>query len=404
MKKIIIPFLVGILVLYAFSVDTQASVRKSVFNDLSMNNTFYESIYSMYAKGVLDSKITIDGKNLINSSGIVTRADAAYMLFKLQGMTPESGKGFPDVSPNDYYYEAVKTLGAKGIVSGYDDGSFRPEAQLTRSQMARIIAGAFDYPINLHAKVPFTDVNERWAPYVDALYRNGVTAGVTATSFTPNKQLTRGEISAFMDRAYKKVPGSSYNDFEVINATNEAIHKTRQVMVQGLEKYFPNQKASDISADMAQLAIDPYLKTALSGYETSCYNCDGANVLANFEFALPYEILLKSNTLLRVDATVPSNSINSGYRGTIELVRSGESWKIKSYKTRSFTEDPLALTIDEAEDYLSYAISKYWQEEVSTIKHTGKEPRFGLDLFLINGKSTYIFNVNTGEVDHYLPN
>ena len=102
-----------------------------------------------------------------------------------------------------------------------------------------------------------------------------------------------------------------------------------------------------------------------------------------------------------MDAIVPNYGFRSGHRAIIELVRSGESWKIKSYTARSFTENPIGLTIEESLEYLRYAIPTFGREEVRTIKHIGKEPRFGIDLFLVNGKDKYIFNVNTGEVNQY---
>jgi len=402
MKKAWAVIALGILLMGSADSIAEASSRQSVYSDLSINNRFYEDVYSMNMKEVLEAEYTDDGEVLIDSSGPVTRGDAAFMLYMLLGMEPEATSVFPDVGPSSPYYEAVSTVASRGIVSGYEDGKFHPEIELSRSQMSRIIAGAFDYTINVNATVPFTDVSKRWAPYVDAMYRNGVTAGVTKTLFASDKKLTRGEMAAFMHRAYKKVPGSDYNDFEVMNVVNEATRKTRNVIVQGLSQNFPNQKASDISADMEKLAVDPYLTSALRGYETSCYNCDGANVLSDLEFGLPYEILSKSNTLIKLDATVPTSTINSGHRTIIELIRSGDSWKIKSYTARSFSVDPLVLTIEEALDYMRYAIPKYWQQEVSSIKHTGKEPRFGLDLFLVNGKNTYSFNVKTGELNQYI--
>jgi hypothetical protein len=400
MKRKLTSIALGVLVAGSFAQGTEASARQSIYTDLSMNNTFYEDIYSMNMKDVLEVEYTNTGKK-INPSAIVTRGDAALMLYKLLGMETESAAGFPDVNPTSSYYDAVNTVASRGIVSGYKDGNFRPEVELTRSQMSRILAGAFEYTINTNATTPFTDVNERWAPYVDSIFRNGVTAGVTKTSFAPNKQLTRGEMAAFMNRAYKKVPGSDYNDIESIHTVNEAILKTHNVIIQGLAKYHPNQKASDISADMSQLATEPYLKYAIAGYETSCYACDVANVLPDYQFKLPYEIISQTNSLLKIDAIVPSNGIQSGHRAIIELVRSGESWKIKSYTSRSFTENPMGLTIEDSLKYLEYAIPTFWREEVRTIKHIGKEPRFGIDLFLVNGKDEYIFNVNTGEVSQY---
>jgi hypothetical protein len=400
MKRKLASIALGILVAGSFTHSAEASSRQSIYIDLSMNNTFYEDVYTMNMKGVLEEEYIAAGLK-INPSAIVTRGDAALMLYKLLGMETESTTGFPDVSPTSSYYDAVNTVASRGIVSGYKDGNFRPEVKLTRSQMSRIIAGAFEYTININATVPFTDVNERWAPYVDALYRNGVTAGVTKTSFAPDKQLTRGEMAAFMNRAYKKVPGSSYNDDEIKNTVNEVISKSRHVFSQGLAQYYPKQKASNISADMALLTMDPFLSDALADYETSCYGCDGPGLMYNYEFALPYKIFSKSNTLIKLEAIVPAGGYNYGHRATIELIRNGESWKIKSYVKRLLTDDPLNLTIEQSIEYLRYVISKSWNEEVVTIEHKGKEPRFGFDLFLVNGKDTYYFNVNTAELSPY---
>jgi hypothetical protein len=397
MKKKLASIALGILVAGSFAQGAEASSRQSIYTDLSMNNTFYEDVYTMNMKGVLEEEYVAAGLK-INPSAIVTRGDAALMLYKLLGMETESTKGFPDVKPTSSYYDAINTVASRGIVSGYKDGNFRPEVELTRSQMSRILAGAFEYTINNNATVPFTDVNERWAPYVDAMYRNGVTAGVTKTSFAPNKELTRGEMAAFMNRAYKQVPGSSYNDDEIINTVDEVISKIKHIVHQGLAQYYPKQKASNISADMTLLTMDPFLSEALARYETSCYGCDGSFIY-NFEFGLPYKILSKTNTLIKLEAIVPASPYNSGHRATIELIRKGESWKIKSYVDRLLTEDPLNLTIEQSIEYLSYAIPKHWNEEVVTIEHKGKEPRFGLDQFLVNGKETYYFNVNTAELD-----
>ena len=398
MKKIIGTFLVGILVFSSFATVSEASARKSVFTDLSMKNTFYESIYSMYVKEVLDAEITMEGDVLINSSGIVTRADAAYMLYQLQGMAPENGKSFPDVSPDDWYYEAVSTVGAKGIVNGFEDGTFGPDKPLTRSQMSKIIALAFDYSIASTPNISFTDVNKTWAPYVQAMFDNGVTKGVTPTQFAPNKQLSRGEMAAFMDRAYKKVPGTSYNDFEVMNVVNEATRKARNVALQGLETYHPNQQVKDIRDDMSAIAVEPYLTQALNNYKNSCYACDVASVQDDYNFGLPYTIKALSNSSIIVDAVVPTTAIIEGYRGTIELVKIGDYWKIKSFQSRSFKVDPLNLTIEQATDYLLFPLPVYWNEEVQTIQHIGKHSITGDNQFLVNGKITYLFNVNTGEL------
>ena len=405
MKKIVFGFISIVLIHVAISSPTaSASVRSTVFSDLAFHNRFYESVYSMYLKEVIDGSYDEQGRLFIEPTKAVTRADAAYMLYQLLGLTYNEGTSFPDVPTDHVAYDAIQTMSAYKVLHGFSDGTFHPDELLTRAQMSKVIASAFNYTIKTDVEIPYTDVSKTFKPYVFALYTNGISSGVTPTNFASEREISLQEMAAFMDRAYKKVPGTSYSDFEVLNAVNEATRKARTIAIQGLEAHFPKQQANDIREDMSHVAMDPYLTQTITAYEVSCYYCDGASVQRDFEFGLPFEIVSKSNTLVKVDATVPSSVIQSGHRAIIELVHVGETWKIKSHTSRSFTTDPLQLTIEEATDYLSYAISKYWQEEVQTIKYVGKEPRFGLDLFLINGKTTYLFNVNTGELDHYIPN
>jgi len=383
----------------SFSVVAGASVRKSVYDDLALHNQFYESVYSLHLKEVLEATYTDEGEAFIKPYEMVTRADAAYMLYQILGYTPQNGKIFPDVKSDEWYYEAVSTVAAKEIVNGFTDGTFRPNEPLTRIQMSKIISKAFDYQLSTSPIIPFTDVNSQWAPYVEALYKNGVTTGVTPTQYLPNKQLTRAEMSAFLDRAYKKVPGITYNDFEVMNAINEATRKVRTIALQGLDMHYPNQRVEDIREDMSVVTMDPYLTQTLKDYKESCYGCDGASVQMDFDFGLPYSINSLSNGSMIVDAIVPATYYIAGYRGTIELIRVKGSWKIKSLFKQSFDDAPLKMTIEEATDYLSFRLPLYWNQEIDTIQHKGKDNLTGNEQFLVNGKVTYLFNVNTAEIN-----
>lgn len=206
-------------------------------------------------------------------------------------------------------------------------------------------------------------------------------------------------MAAFLHRAYVKVPGSDYNDREMKNTINEATRKARMVAVQGLKTNFPNQKITDIREDMSAIAVEPYLSQALTNYENSCYYCDGANVQSDFDFELKYELRALSNTSIMVESVVPTTIINGGYQAIIELDRIGDVWKIKSMVTNSFDDAPLKLSIEQAKDYLSFAIPEYWNEDVKTIQHTGKHPVTGNEKFLVNGKSLYLFNLDTGELN-----
>ena len=203
MKQKIGAVFLALIILSSFSISASASSRESVFVDMSLNSQFYEAIYSMNSKRVMRETITPEGY-FIAPTRAITRADAAVMLYRLLGLEFEQGNTYPDVTSKHRAYEAIHSLSAKGVLQGFIDGTFRPNQQLTRAEMSKIIALAFEYEITSEAKIPFIDVSSTFMPYVNALYLNKITSGVSANLFDPNRHITRQEMAAFMNRAYKK--------------------------------------------------------------------------------------------------------------------------------------------------------------------------------------------------------
>ncbi|MDX1807872.1 MAG: S-layer homology domain-containing protein [Paenisporosarcina sp.] len=398
MKKILFGLVTASLFISMFSLSSvsAASSRTTVFTDLALHNRFYESVYSLYLKEVMEGTEHADGV-AIEPLKSVTRADAAYMLYHLLGYTYEEGTNFPDVLNNHVAYDAIQTMSAKGVLDGFLDGSFKPNQLLTRAEMSKVIASAFDYQINAESSIPYTDVSKTFKPYVHALYSNGITSGVTATQYASNREISRQEMAAFMDRAYKKVPGSQYNELEVLNAVNEALRKARVITSQGLVKNFPKLQASNVSDDFKEVAVDPFYSWALNNYSSlPCAACDVDIKIRDFDYGLGFTVIQSTNDSIIVNAVAPESYFSNGYRGTIELIRVGDKWKIKSLNKVAFEESPLNLTLDEAKDYLTYALSIYWQQEVNSIKHIGKDSYSDGELFLVNGNTTYSFDLNNG--------
>jgi len=90
------------------------------------------------ARGVGDKKFNPDGQ--------VTRAEFATFLLRSLGLeenAPEKGN-FTDVAAGSWYYGAVETAYANGLVSGYEDGAFRPEAKITRQEIAAMVTRALN--------------------------------------------------------------------------------------------------------------------------------------------------------------------------------------------------------------------------------------------------------------------
>ncbi len=113
------------------------------------------------------------------------------------------GNLFADVTPGSWYYEAMDLLAEAGLLSGMGGNRYAPNTPLTRGMLVTILyayegktlGGAWD------KTNPFTDVpSDAWyAEAVEWAYRNGVTAGYTATTFAPDRRLTRQELSVMID-------------------------------------------------------------------------------------------------------------------------------------------------------------------------------------------------------------
>ena len=146
---------------------------------------------------------------MVRPSGNITRAEAATIFFRL--LTDDSRNQFwmttntySDVNRGDWFNNAVSTLSNAGIISGYPDGTFRPNAPITRAEMSKIIA--------LFAKLNksedrFNDIVGHWAEaYIKLAAGNGWIAGYPDGSFKPQQNITRAETMTMINRVLERVP------------------------------------------------------------------------------------------------------------------------------------------------------------------------------------------------------
>lgn len=121
--------------------------------------------------------------------------------FKQTAVTPPS-TGFVDVPSDAYYAAAVQWAVDKGITTGTSATTFSPEASCTRAQMVTFLWRAAGSPAPKSTGTAFTDL-ENGAYYTDAVLwavEQGVTTGTSATTFSPNEKVTRGQTVTFLYR------------------------------------------------------------------------------------------------------------------------------------------------------------------------------------------------------------
>lgn len=145
----------------------------------------------------------------VQPNGQITRAEATTIFFRL--LTEESRSanltktnGYTDVASDAWYNTAVSTMTKAGIVDGYPDGTFRPDAPITRAEMAKIIS--------LFAKLDksesrFSDIAGHWAEaYIKLAAGNGWIAGYPDGTFGPQRNITRAETATMINRVLDRVP------------------------------------------------------------------------------------------------------------------------------------------------------------------------------------------------------
>ena len=120
-------------------------------------------------------------------------------------MQGASAAVFTDVSTGSKYYEAVNRLSELGIINGYEDGSFRPDNNVTRAEFSKIIVGMMNKAAEAKSTPPssaFDDVNQvQWCiPYVNYLTANGVIKGYADATFRPSNIITYAEAATIICR------------------------------------------------------------------------------------------------------------------------------------------------------------------------------------------------------------
>lgn len=128
-----------------------------------------------------------------NSS--ITRAEAVQILWARCGKSKSTiTLPYNDVKSGVWYESALKWATEKGIVSGYEDGSFKPNNPVTRAQYLQMLWRISGSPV-INGSVKFSDVKDT-AYYANAVkwaVKYGITSGTSETTFSPNNDITRGQ-------------------------------------------------------------------------------------------------------------------------------------------------------------------------------------------------------------------
>ena len=185
-------------------------------NEFSDVDSYKDEIYTLVDLGVIQGFTD----NTFRPYTTITRGQGIAMIIREMGVSTENREdpGFKDLKKGSRFYNEVATAKELGIIDGKADGTFGVNEEMTRAQMAKILVNAYDLKLIESNNKSFKDVpTSHWAhSYISILVSNGITLGYDDGTFRPQAKLTRLHFSLFLYRYIHEVKEQTAQPGEVI--------------------------------------------------------------------------------------------------------------------------------------------------------------------------------------------
>ena len=188
------------------------------YNQTALSNVAFRA--SSYAKTGTTAYIPFTMHVRTSTNGTATRQVTGTVAVRIA-----QTMNFSDVKAGDYFYDSVKWAVGQKITNGTSATTFSPYKSCTRAEIVTFLWRAAGSPTPTSSRNPFTDVKSSMgSDFYNAILwasQKGITAGTTATTFSPNATCTRAQIVTFLYRYAGKPSGNYANPF---NDVNQAEH------------------------------------------------------------------------------------------------------------------------------------------------------------------------------------
>ncbi|MGI8587018.1 MAG: S8 family serine peptidase [Chloroflexia bacterium] len=172
-----------------------------LFADACQGDPFLPFVEDLVSRGAVAGYSDHTFRPLNN----LTRGEVAKIIALTGGfeLTTATGPHFTDVPPTDPYYPYIETAFAQGLISGYRDGSFRPYGVVSRGQLAKMIVLTRSWDLLDPGRSSFTDVayGDTFYYYIETAVKLQVVLGYNDNTFRPNAPTTRAEATKIIDVA-----------------------------------------------------------------------------------------------------------------------------------------------------------------------------------------------------------
>lgn len=197
-----------------------SSLTNSTYALISNKADFGDTVGHWAEEAIRDlsSRLIVNGagQNSFKPNKAITRAEFAAIIVKALGIEPRGSAAFTDVKSSDWFKDYVDAACSKGLISGYADGSFKPNQNITREEAMVILLRAIDIA-GIDTKLSAEQVSDQLSAFSDSssispwaqvavasCVRESIATGKNGSLLAPKVNITRAEICIMVQRALKK--------------------------------------------------------------------------------------------------------------------------------------------------------------------------------------------------------
>ena len=192
-----------------------AFAADKTFPDVTGRDWCYTQVMQAAETGLMNGYA--DGR--FGKNDPITRGQMVQILYNYYGEDCGTNSGFSDVPASAWYAKAVTWASKKGVVSGYSNGTFGPDNQLTREQMVTILYNVADKPeTNPSAISQYSDYHQVASYAADGFawaVSNKVVSGTSSTTLSPRGTATRAQVAVILVRYLENVEGVKFPEVTI---------------------------------------------------------------------------------------------------------------------------------------------------------------------------------------------
>lgn len=292
--------------------ETQAATKS--FSDVSTKNPYYDIINVMTSKGIIKGY----ENGMFKPNETLSRKHAATLINRAVTLKPIKNVAVPkDLTKSNAYYTDIMALLNAGLIDVDSKGNVNPNKALSRGEMAKILATAFNLKGTKHS---LKDVSKTYDAYVAALYENSVTTGFEDGTFKEKQSLTRSHYAVFMYRAMgldketggEQKPTTPSKNGITMNSSEKEINdyiKSSNLFKKGIE--MPHPVALKEFESYKQVIVN--MENILAGTELKATDVSGSGIELKTEDWKGIDRLLTTQVIYESDRTKESQKISFDY-------------------------------------------------------------------------------------------